>query len=95
MARALAFLVAVLLIVGCGRVPEYEEGSTEAIVAALTAEWGPGEYQGILEAPDCGALEGWRESIERWAATVPDTPQWREEQGSWKAFEIREDQLGC
>jgi hypothetical protein len=48
MARARACLVATLLIVGCGRVPEFEEGSTEATVAALIAEWGPGEYQGIL-----------------------------------------------
>jgi hypothetical protein len=95
MARALAYLVGALLIVGCARVPGFEEGSTEATVAALIAEWGPGEYRGILDARDCEALEGWRDSIERWAETVPDTPQWREEQGSREALAIREEQLGC
>ncbi len=95
MARALACLVGALLIVGCGRVPEFEEGSTEATVAALIAERGPGEYQAVLEARDCEALEGWRDSIERLAETVPDTPQWREEQGSREALAIRGEQLGC
>jgi hypothetical protein len=95
MARAFACLVGALIVVGCGRVSEFEDGSTEATVAALIAEWGPGPYRGILEAPHCEALEGLRDSIERCAETVPDTPQWREEQGSREAIAIRKEQLGC
>ena len=95
MARILAGLVVAIVAVACGPVPEFEPGSTEETLAALIAEWGPGEYREILEARDCEALERWRDNIERHAETVPDTPQWRGEQGRRQALSIREAQLGC
>jgi hypothetical protein len=95
MYKVLAGCLVALVMAGCGPVPEFEEGSTESIAAELVAEWGPGEYTTFLEAEECEELEDGLEFIERRAETVPDTPQWREEQGARAAIAIRAEQLGC
>ena len=96
MARMLAGLLLAIVVVACGPVLEFEPGSNDALVAGWVAEWGgeAGEYRSILEA-DCWTVDRMEASMARDAATVPDTPQWREEQGYAEAMTHRRAQLGC